>query len=263
MSYTKNKQLHIKDVKPDDSISVTALMGEKKVELSATFASLTDIEKSTLDGIYGDKYVPIEQIELDVNGKQTNVIFEKQNSVLEVVVVNASGVFKFKNVRIVRYTFNEQRSIQVIHALTPKGMPHNRRRGIRINIDTRMTLEQNDNKYIILCRDISYCGFSFINLSPDEINVNQPFLLHLIERNEDKSFNVGKFIGKVQRVEESDNGAKVYGCILHEKHAAQLQKYIAMKQMEMLNGKKAFDDIKKLSTSENWRADVADALSKA
>ena len=59
-----------------------------------------------------------------------------------------------------------------------------------------------------------------------------------------------------------DGGKTVYGCILADKHAAALQKYVAMKQLEFLNGKK-MKDIEKNSTSANWRAEMADALGYA
>ncbi len=260
MANEKKKELTISEVKPENSIEVTALMDNKQVDIPVTYANVTEEEVNTLTTIFGKNFIPIELIMHDVNGQSVPVSFEKQNSVLQIVVVSSNGVFKFKNVRIVKQEFKNGRVLHVIHVLTPKGIPYNRRRGVRVNIDTRMEIEQNDEKFQVLVREISYCGFSFINLSPNEFNEKQQFLLVLIERDGDKHFTVGKFIGKVHRVEKAPNGANIYGCILHEKHAAKLQKYVAMKQLEFLNGKKAFFDIQKNSNGENWRADVADAL---
>ena len=259
MSETKKKVLHIDEVTPDNNITVSAMMGKKQIDLQALYADLTAAEKEALDSIYGKKYIPIELITEEVEGETLAVTFQKQNSQVEVVVVNPDGVFKFANIRILKFKFDDGKAIHVIHGLNPKGVPCNRRRGVRINLDTRMELEQENNKFIILVRDISYCGFSFVNLSKNDIDINKPFILNLMERDGDKAFSMGRYVGKVQRQQEQEKGPTIYGCILAEKHAAALQKYIAMKQLEFLNGKK-LKDVEKNSDSDNWRAEVADAL---
>ena len=42
-----------------------------------------------------------------------------------------------------------------------------------------------------------------------------------------------------------------------------LQKYVALKQVEFLSGKKQYAEIQKTSTSEDWKAEVAEALSES
>ena len=263
MSKEKKMQLHIMDVKPTDSISITAMLESKKVELSATYAELTEEQTAFLNVNYGNHYLPVELITQKINGEERPVSFDEHNSALKVVVVNPDGVFKFENVLIRKVTLPQDRTFHLINAVSTIGIRYNRRRGVRVNVDSRMEIDQSDNKIIILVREISYCGFSFINLSPTDIDIDRPFLLNLIERDGDKSFLVGKFIGKVHRVEESKEGNTIYGCILAEKHAAQLQKYVAMKQMEAVSGKKSFADIQKISTSESWRQEVAEALGRS
>ena len=260
MSSEKKQQLHISEVRPDNNISVTALMDGKQVELGATYAQLNEEQLEFLNVNFGNHFLPLEPITHEVNGEEIPVSFEGHNSVLHVVVINPDGVFKFEHILIKKLTLKGDKIIHVINAISTIGIRYNRRRGVRVNLDTRMTLEQGEEKYPILVREISYCGFSFINLALNEIDVNRPFVLSLIERDEDKAFTVGKFIGKVHRVEEVSGGSNIYGCILAEKHAGDLQKYIAMKQMEAITGKKLFKDIQKTSNSETWRSDIADAL---
>ena len=262
MSEAKKQQLHISDVKPTDSITITAMMGSKKVDIPATYAELTVEQIEFLNVNYGNHYLPVELITQEVDGEDVVLSFTEHNSALKVVVVNPDGVFKFENILIRKTTLPPDKTFHLINAVSTLGVRYNRRRGVRVNVDTRMELEQGDSKFIILVREISYCGFSFINLTKTDIDASRPFILKLIERDGDKSFTVGKFIGKVHRVEEPENGNKIYGCVLAEKHEAQLQKYIAMKQMEALTGKKVFDDVQKISTSENWRQEVADALGR-
>ncbi|SHI86931.1 hypothetical protein [Pseudobutyrivibrio xylanivorans] len=261
MSDNKKQQLHISEVKPTDSITVTAMMDSKKIEISCTYAELTEEQTEFLNVNYGNHYLPVELITMEVNGEVVPVTFQEQNSVLQVVVVNPDGVFKFENILIRKTTLPGDRTFHLINAVSTLGIRFNRRRGVRVNVDTRMELEQGEEKFIILVREISYCGFSFINLSQKDVDPSRPFVLNLIERDGDKSFSYGKFIGKVHRTEEVKGGSTIYGCILAEKHADQLQKYVAMKQLELLTGKKAFaEDIQKTSNSDRWRAEVADAL---
>ena len=260
MSNERKQQLHISEVQPTDSISVTAMMGEKKVELSATYAELTEEQVEFLNVNYGNHYLPVELITQEVNGEEVPVSFDGQNSVLHVVVANPSGVYKYEHILIRKTTLPGDKTFHLINAISTIGIRFNRRRGVRVNIDSRMELEQGEEKFQILVREISYCGFSFINLSPNDVDTTRPFILHIIERDDDKSFTIGKFIGKVHRVEEKEGSGTIYGCILAEKHANQLQRYIAMKQMEALTGKKAFVDIQKNSNSDRWRQEIADAL---
>ena len=89
-----------------------------------------------------------------------------------------------------------------------------------------MELEQENVKIPVLVREISYCGFSFINLSKSDVDIKKAFVLNLMERDGDRAYSIGKFVGKVHRVQEVDGGKTVYGCILADKHAAALQKYI-------------------------------------
>ncbi len=261
MSDNKKQQLHISEVKPTDSIAVTAMMDSKKVEISCTYAELTEEQTEFLNVNYGNHYLPVELITMEVNGEVVPVTFQGQNSVLQVVVVNPDGVFKFENILIRKTTLPGDKTFHLINAVSTLGIRYNRRRGVRVNVDTRMELEQGEEKFIILVREISYCGFSFINLSQKDVDPSRPFVLNLIERDGDKSFSYGKFIGKVHRTEEVKGGSTIYGCVLADKHADQLQKYVAMKQLELLTGKKAFaEDIQKTSNSDRWRAEVADAL---
>lgn len=261
MAKEKVSKLHINDVKASDRITVIAMMDNKKIELPAKFAELTEEERGELS-VYGKNILAVEGIVQEKEKELYIVSFTGHVSVLESIVINEDGVFKFDYVQIKKHELKSGKVIHVIVAINPEGKRYNRRRGIRINLDTSMTIEQGEQKFVVLVRDMSYCGVGFVNLSPEEIDRKKPFILNLVEKDEDKSFTVGKFIGKVHRVYEQENGSTTYGCIIAEKHAEFLQRYIALKQMEAINGKKAFNSLQKTSENENWRADVASALNE-
>ena len=159
----KEEKINISNITPDDNISVTALMDNKKLELPAKYANLTEEQNQLIHRIYGDKILPLELIVKEVNGEALTVSFDTKNSLLQFVVVNKQGVFKWDNIKVKKHSFQDGKSIHIITAVNPEGKKHNRRRGVRVSVDTRMTIEQNDTKYIVLVRDISYCGFKFCN----------------------------------------------------------------------------------------------------
>ncbi|MCR5581796.1 MAG: PilZ domain-containing protein [Pseudobutyrivibrio sp.] len=260
MKKETNNKILIEHIKPEDNVSVTALMDNKKVDIPVNVVDISEEEHNELISHFGNHVIPIDTITQVVNGEPLVVSFEGQSSLLQLINVNSKGVYKWEHLKIKKYTFKSGRTIHAISSLVPEGVKYNRRRGVRVNIDSRMEIEQDDTKYMVLVKDLSYCGFSFINLTPAEFDPSRVFLLHIIERDGDKSYLVGKFIGKVLREQPSKEGPTVYGCILHDKHAAALQKYVAMKQMEKLNGKKAYTDLQKTSSSEYWKAEVAEAL---
>lgn len=262
MTKDNKGKMNITTISPDDNISVTALLDNKKVDLDVDYASISEDEMNQLIRKYGKLILPIELITTEFDGDNITVNFDSQNCLLKFIVVNQAGVFKWDHIKVKKHTFPSGKAVHVVISLVPEGVKYNRRRGVRVSIDTRMEIEQNDVKYMVLVRDISYCGFSFINLTPGDFNPAQPFLLHLIERDGDRSFTVGKFVGKVLRTQEMDNLPTVYGCILSEKHAMQLQKYVAMKQMEFISGKKQYSEIQKTSNSQDWRALMAEALAE-
>ncbi len=255
----KKSKVNISEINAQAKITVMALMDKKKIELPAKLAQLSDQELAELSK-FGKNVLPLESIVQQKEKDIYIVSFSGHISVLGMIVVNSDGVFLWDHIQIKKHVFSTGKIIHLVVALVPDGKRHNRRRGIRINIDTTMTLEQGESKYLVLLKDLSYCGLSFVNLSPEEPDYSQPFLIHLTEKNEDKSFLIAKIITKVHRSHETKDGITVYGCIVHEKHANLLQRYIALKQMEAVNGKRPIKEVQKTSNKETWRADVAEAL---
>ncbi|MCR4567538.1 MAG: hypothetical protein K5769_05775 [Pseudobutyrivibrio sp.] len=259
---TVEKKLHIKKVRPEDHLSIVAMGEDKKLEFEVTYAELTPEEEAELATKYSNAFLPIELIVQEFEGKEKAVSFAGHSSILEFIAINPEGVYKWEHIQLIKYKFDNGKMIHVIVALLPEGEKFNRRRGVRIDIDTRMELEQGDNKIEVIVRDLSYCGFSFTKVSEDSLDFTKAFLLNLIDYDpkSEKTYSVGRFAGKVHRQREDENGNMVYGCILAEKHAEYLQKYVAMKQMERISKKTEYKAVQKNSESQFWKEEVVDAL---
>ena len=257
-----DKKLHISKVRPEDHISINAIGKNKKLEFEVTYAEITEQDKAEIEASYGDATLPIELIVHEVNGQEKPISFAGHSSALEFIAINPEGVYKWEHINLIKYTLSSGSMIHLIIALLPEGIKFNRRRGVRVNMDTRMEIEQDDKRIAVLVREMSYCGLSFINLSSREVDPSKPFVLNLIDIDEkkEKTFVVGKFYGKIQRQRVEEDGTVVYGCILAERHAEYLQKFIAMKQLENISGKKAYKGYQRNNSTQFWKEDAVDAL---
>ena len=257
----KNIKIKISDITADSTLSVIANLEGKKIELPTKYASLTAEERQELVEIFGEKFLPLENILKLWQDRLREVGFKGTLSKLELIAITNDGVFRWDNVKISKHVLTNGRSLHVVIVKLLEGERYNRRRGIRINIDKAMKLEQEGKLYSVIVRDLSYCGMAFAETSENQINPTMPFVLHLTDNDEDgKELLVSKIKGKVHNQKATEKGEILYGCVIAPEHAAFLQKYVATKQIEAIRGARLGKKLQKTMTGEFWQEDMAEAL---
>ncbi|WP_176761836.1 PilZ domain-containing protein [Pseudobutyrivibrio sp. YE44] len=241
------------------------MLGKKKIELPAEYASLSEAEHKELFDKYGTRVVPIENILTHLQEKIVEVSFKGNHlSDTELLAVTSVGVFRWKNVKIFKVTLTTGKVIHIIFSAREDGEKFNRRRGVRLNLDKQMDIELNGERFKAVVRDISYCGMSFVKPEGLEIEPGMPIVLHLSELADDEDDRVvGAFEGKVLNKRIISSGAEVCGCVISAEHAAFLQRYIAIKQMERASGKRSEKTLTKVKTGEYWQNDLAEVLNES
>lgn len=261
MSEARNTKLNIADITPDSTISIVATMDNRKVELPAEYAKLTEEEIVELEEKYGKKILPLDNIKNKWQDKMKEVDFKGTLSKLSLIVICKAGIFHWENVKIAKYTLNTGKTIHAVVSRRLDGDRYNRRRGVRINIDKVMEVEQGEKVYSVIVRDLSYCGVGFVEPLGAQLDENQEFILHLIdEDDEGEEVLVAKIRGRINNRKDFGNGGVLNGCTIAADHASFLQKYIATKQIEAIRGKRPRKKIEKNLTGENWKEKIVDAL---
>ncbi|SEK58792.1 hypothetical protein SAMN02910377_01250 [Pseudobutyrivibrio ruminis] len=256
-------KIHISEVTEKARISVQATLENKKLELPTEYAVLNEKEQEEFTTKFGNKGIPIENIIQMWQNSVREVDFTGSVSKLDLIVVNDQGVFQWENIKIYKFTFSSGRAIHVVLPTLEEGYKYNRRRGVRINIDKVMDVEQDDIMYSVIVRDLSYCGVGFVEPLGSQIDPNREFILHLLEDTDDGEREVGKFFGRIINQKEDENGGVFSGCTISSDHAAFLQRYIATKQIEAIRGKSNQSGIKRIKTGEFWKEDIAEEISKS
>ena len=255
-------KLHISEVTEKANISVQATLDNKKLELPTEYAILDEKEREEFTSKYGKKGIPMENIIQMWQDKVREVDFTGSVSKLDLIVVNEQGVFKWENIKIYKFTFSSGRGIHVALPTLEEGYKYNRRRGVRINIDRVMEVEQDDTMYSVIVRDLSYCGVGFVEPLGSQIDPKREFILHLAEDTDDGEKIIGRFFGKIINQKDDVNGGIFSGCTISSDHAEFLQRYIATKQIEAIRGNNSEPGIKRIKTGEFWKEDIAEAISK-
>ncbi len=255
-----NSKYEISDINEKTTLTLIATMENQKMELPVEFADISVAEREEILKKYKGKVLPIEDIYMTRNEKKVSVSFKGHASKLELLAITENGVYHWDNVQIYKATLESGRTIQVIFSSRLEGEKFNRRRGIRINIDKKMDIEQNGEKQSVIVRDISYCGMSFIEPDNNEVETGTEFVLYLTDTMDDEERLVGTFNGKILNKRNSSGGQVICGCVISAEHAAFLQRYIAMKQMEIISGKKNAKILTKVKTGEYWQDDLAEAI---
>lgn len=254
------KEFLLSNIKKEYTLSIVARLKGKKIDLPLEYAELTDEEYEELTEKYGKEFLPLEPIVRQWEEKLLEISFKGHESVLELFVVTDEEVFQWVAVKVFRINLSTGRYINMITSSLKMGKKYNRRRGVRINIDTVMNLEQEGETFHVIVKDLSYCGVGFFELGEGMVKKGVPFILHLTEPGEDGEEKlVCKLVGKVLH-QRNDAGGIFSGCILSTKHAAFLQKYVAMKQMEQISGKKRDFGISYHVISEDWKRERAERL---
>lgn len=259
-----NKNTHkitIADITKDYTLSIIATLDSKTIEMPAEYAKLSSEEVSEIEKRFGPDIIPLENIMTKIQEKMLEVSFKGHVSTLDLVAVSEEGVFKWAHAKVYRVKLATGKEINLLTSKQRFGEKFNRRRGVRIDLDKAMKIEQQDQTYTVVVRDLSYCGVSFVEPNGTQVQKGMPFTLHLSENSEDGEKLIGAFTGKILNQRTLDSGAVVSGCILSASHASFLQRYIATKQMEEISGKRKKDaGIKKTVTGEDWQLKLADAL---
>ena len=257
------KKMTIADIIPSDTLTVLATLGKKKVELPVEYAVLSEAEKTALDEKYGSRVVPLENILTRLQEKVVEISFKGNISKLELLVVNSNGVFHWDNVKVYKTKTSEGKDIHIIFSSREEGEKYNRRRGVRIPLDERMEIEQDGDKFPVVVRDISYCGMSFIEPDGKEVEPGTIFTLYLTEKDEEGEKLIGTFDAKILNKRTIKTGQVICGCVISAEYAAMLQKFVIIKQMEKVRGRKSQKIITKVKTGEYWKDDLAEELNES
>ncbi len=247
-------KLNISEVTPEATISVIATLDKKKIELPTKYALLTEDEEKELNDKYGDKYLALENILKMWQDKLKEVNFTGSISKLSLIAITKEGIFHWDDIKIYKYTFKSGKNIHLVLSMNPVGEKYNRRRGIRINLDKIMSIEQDGEVHTVIVRDLSYCGVAFEEPSGSKIDPSKAFVLKLIDTTpEGEEYLVARLTGRINNQKEKEDGGVVSGCILAADHASELQRYIATKQIDMIRGKRIGKVVTKIEEGENWK----------
>lgn len=251
--------MHISEITPEATISVIGTLDNKKMELPTEYAHLTPDEANELDIKFGEGYLPLESILQYWQDRLMEVSFKGHESKIDLIAITKNGLYRWENISVRKYELSTGKSVHIVTAPNHYGSKYNRRRGVRIKIDRVMNVEQDDNMYSVIVKDLSYCGVAFTEPLGAQLDSKRPFILHLVENGDDGEVLIGKFACEIRNQKEEESGAVTSGCIIYADHAPFLQRYIANKQIEEIRGKKV-DPLTKNSYSKEWKRDVAEAF---
>ncbi|QFJ55455.1 PilZ domain-containing protein [Pseudobutyrivibrio xylanivorans] len=254
--------LTINKIDSQVTLSIIAILDNKKMELPVDYVSISDAELANFKSIYGSFIVPVGDVVKEWEEQLFKVSFKGHLSKLELIAVTDEGVYRWGDVKIFKVRLQSGKNIQLLKAMCNDGQKFNRRRGVRVDLDRRMNIEMDGQYYNVLIRDMSYCGVGFVN--PESLNISkgQPFFLHLTDfDSKGEPVELARLVCKVVNTREK-NGVTTSGCIISSNHAQFLQRYIAKKQMEEISGKREFVGYQKNVEGENWQKTVAAALEK-
>ena len=262
MNTKKTDEFKISDIKKDHTLSIVATLDSNNIEMPAEYAHLSAEELAELRSKYDSEILPLENIVTTIQEKMLAVSFKGHVSKIDLIVVNQEGVYRWSNVKVYRIKLKSGKMVNLVTSKQRAGEKFNRRRGVRIDLDKAMKLEQEGQTYTVVVRDLSYCGVSFVEPNGSQLQKGMPFLLNLVDSTEKGDKEIGKITGKILNQRTLDSGAVVSGCIVSADHAQMLQRYIAIKQMEQISGRKSNRGlgIQKLATGEDWQIKLADAI---
>ncbi len=263
MNEKRIPKLTIQEINKETTLSVIASLEDKKLELPVEYAHITDNELVEIRAKYGENIIPIEDVVQEWKRKLFKVSFNGHLSKLDLMAINTEGVFLWEKVKIYKVVLSSGRMVNLIKSDRVEGEKFNRRRGVRIALDKSMDIQQDGEIFRVVVRDLSYCGVGFIEYTEtSNIKVGEPFELFLVEDSKDGENLVGKFYGKVINQRELPAGGIFNGCILSSQHSTFLQRYIAMKQLEQISGKKMSPTIQRNATGDNWKGIIVESLAE-
>ncbi len=233
----KIQNISIADLGSKVAVSIVADVGEQKIELPAERAPLSTEELSQVREKYGRNVFPLDDVVNKWQAKIKAAKIKGKISSLDFLVVTSFGVFRWEDVKLYKFKLESGRLIYVVVASDELGERFNRRRGIRINIDKVMDVEQDDNIYSVIVKDISYCGVAIVEPMGAQINPDEYFMLHLVDYASDGVHPVAEITAKIANQKVNEDGSVFSGCSIIADHASFLQQFIANKQIEELRAK--------------------------
>lgn len=254
-----SRELKISEIQKDYTLSLVATLDNKKVDLPLEYANLSSEEAEEVARKFGPECIPLESIMKKWEEKILEVSFKGHTSKLEFIVVTTEEVYHWTTVKIFKVKLDSGRAINILSSDLPFGVKFNRRRGVRITLDKVMTIEQGDDSYIVIVRDLSYCGVGFFEPVSGKVQKGMPFILHLTESTDNGDKLVCKLTGKILHQREEEGGL-VSGCVLSAQHASFLQRYIAIKQMEQISGRKQDYRVEHTASGDDWKNQVVSQL---
>lgn len=259
----KENSLMIIDINSETTLTVVAVLDGGKAELPAKFANISDEELAEVRRRYGDKALPLENIISHMEEKVFEVSFKNHLSELQLIAIQDEEVFLWTKVKILKITLSTGKQISLLLATTKEGRKFNRRKGVRIALDKRMSVEQDGESFDVIVSDLSYCGVGIMEQKESKIKTGMPFVLYLTETEGNTETLVSKIVCKKINEREPSKGVITSGCVISSQHADYLQKYIAIKQLERLNGKKQQVSIQRVASGDEFRTKMAEVFEEA
>lgn len=256
----KTVKLSIPEINKDTTLSVLATLDGKKLELPVEYAKVTGEELAEIRESYGKLIIPLEDVVQQWQEKLFEVSFKGHLSKLELIAINSEGVFVWDNVKIYKVKLSTGHTLNLLKAKMLEGKKFNRRRGVRIALDKTMEIQQGGEMIKVVVRDLSYCGLGFVEPGESKIKEGEPFILFLVESTDEGDKLVGKFKGKVINQRELPAGGVFSGCVISSEHSTFLQRYIALKQMEQISGKKRVATFERNVDGVNWKNKIVNSL---
>ncbi len=260
MAEKKTIRLSIPDITIETTLSVLATVDDNTLELPVEYARLTPAELKGIRALYGNNVLPLENVVKQWQEKLMEVSFKGHLSKLDLLAVNTEGVFLWEDVKIYKVKLTSGKTINILKSPIIEGTKYNRRKGVRIALNKSMHIHQDGKFHTVIVRDLSYCGVGFVESGKSNIEKGKPFILFLTEETENGEKIIGKFVGKVINQRELPAGGVFSGCVLAAKHSAFLQRYIAKKQIEQINGGFQITSIQKNEIGDDWKNNLIESL---
>ncbi len=253
--------IKIQDLTSESSLSILALIDDKQTEVPIKMAVLTEDEMDEDSSIINGPFVPLDVIVHEMDKKFAVISFQNARADIQLIAVHDGEIYKWDNVMVTMIQLENGKKIHLCKLQNSKGTKFNRRRGVRLPLDQAMEVQQKGTTYKVIVRDLSYCGIGLLERGESKLDVKEPFILFLSERNKDKEVIVGKITAKIIRQEKTENGDTISGCITAKGHYNFLQRYIAIKQMERIKGE-SMNGVQRTCNNENWRYTTAKELGR-
>ncbi len=253
----------ISDISRNTTLTIEATLDGGKAELPAKYANITDAELKEVRSKYGDKVLPLDNLVQQWDEKVIEISFKGHLSELQLIAIEDDEVYLWSKIKVLKVKLSTGTQIHLLVANTLKGLKYNRRKGVRVNLDKRMFVEQDGESFDVIVSDLSYCGVGIMEKKESKIKKGVPFVLSLTETEGEEEKLVCKIVAKKINEREPSKGIIVSGCVISSQNADFLQRYVAMKQLEQLNGKKQQFSIQRVASGDEFRTKMAEVFEEA